>query len=303
MTTVSVTQINPSDSITSSGANLPHNEIAAVVNGNLDDNNIASLSGTKITGSTIPVAAFDANTNPETRTSETSGNFVASGGVWSATTGLGGTMTAAIVYIAGKRISAPSVASKTFTASKDTYASIDNTGAAQYTEVTNGAVSPSLPSNNVWTYKVVTNGSAVTSVSDVRVRSPLALPTPLSVTVATNESTASTTFADLATTTDTVTFTPGPSGMALIIVSSALSNDTSAQAAYVGFTLSSGNTLAAADTRTLKMRNSTGAPDNQASYIYTATGLTASPTVVKLKYRVTGGTGSFSNRSVTVVPV
>ncbi|SIC58356.1 tail fiber protein [Mycobacteroides abscessus] len=58
MSTVSVTQINPDDEITSAGANLPHNQLAAVINGNLDDNNIASISGTKIINGTLPPQAI-----------------------------------------------------------------------------------------------------------------------------------------------------------------------------------------------------------------------------------------------------
>lgn len=59
MTTVSVTQLNANDEITAAGANLPHNQLAAVINGNLDDNNISSLSGTKITTGTLPTTALD----------------------------------------------------------------------------------------------------------------------------------------------------------------------------------------------------------------------------------------------------
>lgn len=173
MTLVDVTQINANDEITAAGANLPHNQIATVVNGNLDDTNISGISGTKVTGGTLPVAAFDTNTNPETRMSESMGDYVASGAVWSATTGLGGAMTSGVIYVTGKRIAASAVSSKTFTASKDTYCSLDNTGSPQYTEVANGAAVPSLPSNNVWTAKVVTNGSAVTSVQDMRSTAPL----------------------------------------------------------------------------------------------------------------------------------
>ena len=62
MSTVSVTQINPDDEITAAGANLPHNQLASVINGNLDDANISSLSGTKILGGTLPSSAFDSAT-------------------------------------------------------------------------------------------------------------------------------------------------------------------------------------------------------------------------------------------------
>lgn len=54
----------PSDGTTASVANynVPINTILAGINGNLDDNNIASLSGTKITANTIPITALSATT-------------------------------------------------------------------------------------------------------------------------------------------------------------------------------------------------------------------------------------------------
>ncbi len=167
MSTVSVTQINPDDEITAAGANLPHNQLAAAINGNLDDDNISSVSGTKIVHGTTPVEAFDANTNPETRTAESLSNFVASGIVWSAVSGLNGTMTSGVVYILGKRLVISSVSNRTYTASKDTYVDIGSTGTLTYSEVANGAASPALAANSVRVAKVVTSGSAITSVVTV----------------------------------------------------------------------------------------------------------------------------------------
>lgn len=164
MSTVSVTQINPDDEITSAGANLPHNQLAAVINGNLDDDNISSLSGTKIVGGTLPVGAFDTNTNPETRIAESLSDFVASGVTWSSVSGLNGTMTSGAVYILGKRLVIPSVSSRAFTASKDTYVDVGSTGTLSYTEVANGATAPALAANSLRLAKVVTSGSAITSV-------------------------------------------------------------------------------------------------------------------------------------------
>lgn len=62
MATVSPQQIATNAAITSAGVNTPINQIAAAINGNLDDNNIASLSGTKILAGTLPASALDQNT-------------------------------------------------------------------------------------------------------------------------------------------------------------------------------------------------------------------------------------------------
>lgn len=97
---------------------------------------------------------------------------VDSGCVWSQVSGLNGAMTAGEVYFNIAGIMVPTtiaaIASKTFTASKDTYVSFNHLGAVTYTEVTNGAAIPAVPANSVWTYRVVTNGSAITRCDDIR---------------------------------------------------------------------------------------------------------------------------------------
>lgn len=165
MTLVTVPQSNPNDEITALAINQGPNAIATVVNGQLDDTNISSLSGSKIAAGTIPAASFDANSNPETRLSEALGNFVASGLVWSISSGLVGAMTTGVVYIGGKRILPIAIASKTFTASQDTYVSVSNTGTVAYSPVANNAASPTLPANSVWLAIVVSGASAITSIN------------------------------------------------------------------------------------------------------------------------------------------
>lgn len=58
MTLVSPSQVNPNDEITAASVNTPNNQLAAVINGNLDDTNIASLSGTKLNAGTVPASAL-----------------------------------------------------------------------------------------------------------------------------------------------------------------------------------------------------------------------------------------------------
>lgn len=96
-------------------------------------------------------------------------NHVVSGGVVAQSAGLVGTFSNIVFYINGQRYTGTSIANKTYTASKDTYvditASSGGTVSVTYTEVANGAASPSLAANYIRIAKVVTNGSAITSVT------------------------------------------------------------------------------------------------------------------------------------------
>ncbi len=163
MTTVVVPQTNPNDEVTANSVNQGPNAIATVMNGNLDDSNISALSGSKISAGTVPANAMTTAANPETRMNETLAPFVASGLVWSILSGLNGAMTAGVAYVDGKRLTVAAITSRTFTASRDTYIYISNTGAVQYVEVTNGAAQPATPASTVLVAKGVTSASALTS--------------------------------------------------------------------------------------------------------------------------------------------
>lgn len=166
MGTVTVPQANPNDELTDVLINQGPNAIAAVVNGQIDDNNVSSISGSKIASGTIPASASDTSSNPETRSIDTMSNAVASGCVWSISSGLNGTMTAGIVYINGKRIVVATIASQAFPVSKDTYVSVDVNGTVSIaSQVANNAVSPALPANSVWLAIVITNGTVITGIN------------------------------------------------------------------------------------------------------------------------------------------
>ena len=161
----------PSDGTTIDAAdvNTPFNDILNVVNGNIDSDNVATGGlnyenfGT-ITGE-IPASDMQDSGNVEKFRDEANVAFVASGCVWSALSGLNGAMTAGVVYNANGVRNAPgAVASKTFTASRDTYVDIATNGAVSYSEVTNGAAAPAITTDYVRLVKVVTDGSAITSI-------------------------------------------------------------------------------------------------------------------------------------------
>lgn len=58
MTLVSLTLPNDGETIDASDVNGPFNAIASVLNGNIDDQNVNTISGTKITTGTLPLNAF-----------------------------------------------------------------------------------------------------------------------------------------------------------------------------------------------------------------------------------------------------
>jgi hypothetical protein len=95
-------------------------------------------------------------------------------GVWS---GLGygatltATMTQATCYINGRRIVIAAIATRTFTASKDTYIDVldnqDGTGTVVYTEVANNAASPALAANSVRMAIIVSGATNIATAGSV----------------------------------------------------------------------------------------------------------------------------------------
>ena len=77
------------------------------------------------------------------------------------------TTPAGVAYILGKRVSKIATG-KTYTASKDTYVDLSSLGAYTYSEVTNGGAAPAVAANSMRLFKVVTNGTEITGVTDLR---------------------------------------------------------------------------------------------------------------------------------------
>lgn len=127
-------------------------------------------------------------------------------------------------------------------------------------------------------------------------------------TVATSETTASTSYAFLTTTTDQVTCIIGLSGTAMISLMSYMSNNTSAAECYVSVDVSGSTTTAAADVNAVRFQSINANEENQSGVTFMMTGLAAGSTTFKMKYKVaTGGggagTGTFLNRRITVIPM
>lgn len=106
--------------------------------------------------------------------SESVFDYIASGAVLAGLgygANLNGSLTAGVVYINGLRNLIPSVASRTFTASKDTYVDAlynsNGTATIVYTEVSNNAASPALAANSVRVGIVVSGASSIASIAAI----------------------------------------------------------------------------------------------------------------------------------------
>lgn len=117
--------------------------------------------------------------------------------------------------------------------------------------------------------------------------------------VLTQETTTSTSYADLATTTDTVTVTIGNNGIALVSIYGTFTNS-GANYTNIGFAISGATTVAATDTFAIS-QNTTAFLSM--SSVFLVTGLAAGSTTFKMKYSVVAGTGTFKNRRIAVVPL
>ena len=118
------------------------------------------------------VTSYDLATaiNPVTFRNEAFNDWTYSGMLAPTSGSLSSTTTAGISYVNGVRVETSATA-HTYTASKDTYVYINAGGFFEYSEVSNGASAPATPANDLLLFKVVTSGSAVTSVSDLRTTS------------------------------------------------------------------------------------------------------------------------------------
>lgn len=118
--------------------------------------------------------------------------------------------------------------------------------------------------------------------------------------VATSETTASTSYVDLTTTTDTVTVTIGDSGMALVLLQTLSSNTGGTN--YAGFAISGASTVAASDAYAIVHSGHASGVQTQTGSTFLVTGLTAGSTTFKMKYRASAGTSTFANRRIAVIP-
>lgn len=117
------------------------------------------------------------------------------------------------------------------------------------------------------------------------------------------ETTASTSFTDLATPGPEVTRVTGTS--AIVAVYGLVSIDTAGVSALMSFAVSGATSVSASDTRSVTYQppSVASARSIRASAVTLQDGLTPGSNVFTAKYRVTGGTGSFNNRRIAVIPL
>ena len=111
MSIVNPTQVPPSSEITASSVNTPVNELAAVINGQIDDSNISSMSASKIADGTIATSKLDDGAaTPEKRTVRAA---IAGRNSWSLANATNATSTLSSVshdpesWVSGSRITVP----------------------------------------------------------------------------------------------------------------------------------------------------------------------------------------------------
>jgi hypothetical protein len=121
--------------------------------------------------------------------------------------------------------------------------------------------------------------------------------------VGTAETTASTTYTDLTTAGPASTTTSGT--QAIVAVTTDAWNNTLSAYSYNSLAVSGATTLATSDSRSVSVRSATAdaSAGNRASFVDLLTGLTAGSNTFTSKYRVSAGTGRYSNRSIMVIPL
>lgn len=133
-----------------------------------------SFPGDNIEAGTITANAMDDNTNPEVRWGEAFSEFVYEGLLPPTSATLTSITTAGTAYVKNDSTNKMTrvekdATSKLYTASKDTYVDLSSNGTFTYTEVVLGGAEPATAANSIRLAKVVTNGTAVASVTDMRV--------------------------------------------------------------------------------------------------------------------------------------
>jgi hypothetical protein len=119
--------------------------------------------------------------------------------------------------------------------------------------------------------------------------------------VDTSQTTTSTSYTDLTTSGPAVTLTTGTS--ALVIVGARISIAALSSSCYMSYAVSGSSTVSATDGRSVNSTSPGGEHESgkQMSYASVITGLTAGSNTFTAKYRVSGNTGTFSERQIIVM--
>lgn len=123
--------------------------------------------------------------------------------------------------------------------------------------------------------------------------------TPVKAVIATSQTTATTTYTNLATIGPTVTVTTGAT--AIVILTARVRNDSVVARVCMTVDITGATTIPASDdTRALEHE---GTGWQRSSLIYLQSGLTPGSNIFKAEYRTTAGTGRWEDRELTVIPL
>lgn len=147
--------------VTISNLQLTNTTIENWANGNVEG------GGINIKAGSINTSDLSAAVSPINRWDESFNDYTVSGMLPATSANLASDISAGVSYVSGYRVETAAT-NHTYTASKDTYVYINKGSYFVYSEVANGASAPATPSNTLLLAKVVTSGSAITSVSDLR---------------------------------------------------------------------------------------------------------------------------------------
>jgi hypothetical protein len=124
---------------------------------------------------------------------------------------------------------------------------------------------------------------------------------PAKSRLSTGETTTSTSYTNLATVGPTVTVTTGTD--ALVLATCTVQNNTSGTNVYSSYEISGATTVAATDDRAIFITTAAANQGFRASIAYFEDALTPGSNTFTAKYRVISGTGTFTNRMLTVIPL
>lgn len=125
--------------------------------------------------------------------------------------------------------------------------------------------------------------------------------TPISQKIATDESTTSTSFADLATVGPAVTVDTGTT--ALVFYSATVWNSGANNLMEISYEISGATTVAASSANAAIMDGVTATDTPRISSFNVQTGLNPGSHAFSMKYRTSAGTAHFLNRELVVIPI
>jgi len=195
-------------------------------------------------------------------------------------------------------INSPTITNATLSSDTITGYTTANSGTIYGISVTSGTIGSAALASNA----VGTSALAAASVTPSKLATGAA-----SATVATSQASATQTYGDiLATAGPSVTVTIGANGLALVILTAQSTANAAGSSTLTSFVATQGGTtvVSASDTQAIQyVAYTTGGPAFQGSWATLLTGLTAGATIFKMQYRVSGNTGTWANRTITVIPL